>query len=68
MKRSDYCEHIGLLLVLLNRLVCWVVMLLVAKEYVIQQGALRWQKGTCYLKRFGMPKFALQLPCLFYWR
>ena len=30
MKGSDYCEHIGLLLVLLDRLVRGVVMLLVA--------------------------------------
>ena len=47
-KRTDHTQHIGLLLVLSNRLVRGIVMFLVAQENVVQQGTLTRQETTSY--------------------
>ena len=59
-ERSEHGEHVVTFLIFLDRLHCWIVILLVAKKHVIEQWALAGEERTGDLKRFGVPELAFK--------
>ena len=64
-KWPQHIDDVFLLLVLVDRLICWVVVLLVAQQDVVEKRALTRKECTGNLKRFHMPVLLLQLLLFF---